>query len=302
MLHVISSNLVPGPDLSSYCRSLVASARSRIPVAAPEDQLPHRGSIQDHVKFVTDCEAVLYDLIKQPQVQRVAKPTLLHADLHKRNIFVSDSEPSKITGIIDWQSTSIEPAFIYANETPDFATLVDDVPGTVRNERDQAMQQKKQKDIQLCAEAFEVWMKGYIPTISQARAVDDTILRPFRHCNTSWRDSVAAVRSDLIDLAQEWNILGLAGSCPYQPTQDELSIHEKNCEDLESVLSLKAWLMQTLGITSDGWVPIEEFPLILSAYREAYEQWIEIARQAVASGDVEMSVKKAEKLWPFDQR
>jgi hypothetical protein len=44
------------------------------------------------------------------------------------------------------------------------------------------------------------------------------------------------------------------------------------------------------------------FPLILSAYREAYEQWIEIARQAVASGDVEMSVKKAEKLWPFDQR
>jgi hypothetical protein len=302
MLHVISSNLVPGPDLSSYCKSLVASARSRIPVAAPEDQLPYRGSIQDHVKFVTDCEAVLYDLIKEPQVQRVARPTLLHADLHKRNIFVSDSEPSKITGIIDWQSTSIEPAFIYANETPDFATLVDDVPGTVRNERDQAMQQKKQKDIQLCAEAFEVWMKGYIPTISQARAVDDTILRPFRHCNTSWRDSVAAVRSDLIDLAQEWNILGLAGSCPYQPTQDELAIHEKNCEDLESVLSLKAWLMQTLGITSDGWVPIEEFPLILSAYREAYEQWIEIARQAVASGDVEMSVKKAEKLWPFDQR
>jgi hypothetical protein len=52
----------------------------------------------------------------------------------------------------------------------------------------------------------------------------------------------------------------------------------------------------------DGWIPIDEFPLIVSAYREAYEQWIEVARQAVASGDVEMSVKKAEKLWPFDQR
>jgi hypothetical protein len=201
---------------------------------------------------VTDCEAVLYDLIKEPQVQRVARPTLLHADLHKRNIFVPDSEPSKITSIIDWQSTSIEPAFIYANETPGFATLVDDMPETARDEQDQATQKKKQKDIQLCAEAFEVWMKGYVPTISQVRAVDDTILRPFRHCNASWRDSIVAVRSDLIDLARGWNALDLAGSCPYQPTQDEVAIHEKNREDFESVLSLKAWLMQTLSVTSDG--------------------------------------------------
>lgn len=95
MLHVISSNLIPGPDLSSYCKSLVASARSRIPVAAPEDQLPYRGSIQDHVKFVTDCEAVLYDLIKEPQVQRVAKPTLLHADLHKGTSSFPTASPAK---------------------------------------------------------------------------------------------------------------------------------------------------------------------------------------------------------------
>ncbi|KAH0359995.1 hypothetical protein KCU65_g9653, partial [Aureobasidium melanogenum] len=223
---------------------------------------------------------------------------LKHATL---NIFVSDSEPTKITGIIDWQSTSIEPAFIYANETPDFATLVDDVPGTAKDEQDQAKQKQKQKDIQLCAEVFEVWMKA-IPTISEVRAVDDTILRPFRHCNTSWRDSITAVRSDLIDLAREWNALGLVGSCPYQPTQDELAIHEKNREDFESVLSLKAWLMQTLGITSDGWIPIDEFPLILPAYREAYELWIGIAREAEAAGDAEMSVEKADKLWPFDQR
>ncbi|KAG9512399.1 hypothetical protein KCU85_g9805, partial [Aureobasidium melanogenum] len=292
----------PWPDLSSYCKGLVASARSRIPESAPEDQLPYQGSIQEHARFVTECETVLYELIEKPQVKGVAKPTLLHVDLHKRNIFVSDNEPTKITGIIDWQSTSIEPAFIYANETPDFATLVDDVPGTVKDSHDQATRKQKQKDIQLCAEFFEAWMKANAPNISKVRAINDTILRPFRHCNTSWRDSIAAVRSDLIDLAGEWNALGLVGSCPYQPTQDELAIHEKNREDFESVVSLKAWLMQTLGITSDGWIPIDEFPLILPAYREAYEQWIEISRQAEAAGDAEMSVGKADKLWPFDQR
>jgi Ser/Thr protein kinase RdoA (MazF antagonist) len=99
-------------------------------------------------------------------VQHVAKPTLLHPDLHKRNIFVSDSEPTKVTGIIDWQSTSIEPAFIYANETPDFATRTNDVFKTAGHEQDQAIHRKKQKDIHLCAEAFEVWMKGFAPTIS----------------------------------------------------------------------------------------------------------------------------------------
>ncbi|KEQ57694.1 uncharacterized protein M437DRAFT_79537 [Aureobasidium melanogenum CBS 110374] len=291
----------PWVDLSSYCGGLITSARSRIPASVPEDQLPYQGSIQDHVRFVTECEAVLYDLIKRPQVQRVAKPTLLHADLHKRNIFVPDSDPTKITGIIDWQSTSIEPAFIYANETPDFASLVDDVAGTAKDEQDQA-RQKKRTDIQLCAEAFEIWMEGHAPTISQARALDDTILRLFRHCNTSWRDSVTAVRGDLIDLAKEWNALELGGSCPFQPTQDELAIHEKNREDFESDLSLRAWLVQRLGVTSDGWIPIHEFPLILPAYHEAYEQWIQIARQAVVAGDAEMSVEKAEKLWPFDER
>ncbi|EQL28770.1 hypothetical protein BDFG_08550 [Blastomyces dermatitidis ATCC 26199] len=34
---------------------------------------------------------------------------LLH--LHKRNIFVSKDNPTAITGFIDWQSTSVEPAF-----------------------------------------------------------------------------------------------------------------------------------------------------------------------------------------------
>jgi hypothetical protein len=47
------------------------------------------------------------------------KKTLLHPDLHKRNIFVSDDDPTIITSIIDWQSICIEPAFAFASDTPD---------------------------------------------------------------------------------------------------------------------------------------------------------------------------------------
>lgn len=58
---------------------------------------------------------VIARLIDSPLIQNVAFPTLLHADLHKRNIYVSDDDPTVVTGLIDWQSTSAELAFAYAN-------------------------------------------------------------------------------------------------------------------------------------------------------------------------------------------
>lgn len=68
---------------------------------------------------------ILNELIQSPLIHNIAAPTLFHADLHKRNIFVSEEDPTKIISLIDWQSTSIEPTFVYANETPDIAARPD---------------------------------------------------------------------------------------------------------------------------------------------------------------------------------
>lgn len=38
--------------------------------------------------------------------------------------FVSEDDPTIITAMIDWQSSSIEPAFWYTDEAPDFATPI----------------------------------------------------------------------------------------------------------------------------------------------------------------------------------
>lgn len=54
------------------------------------------------------------------RVQEAAVPTLFHPDLHKRNIFGTDTDSTTITGITDWQSCTIEPGFWYADECPDF--------------------------------------------------------------------------------------------------------------------------------------------------------------------------------------
>lgn len=50
-------------------------------------------------------------LAAHPALQRFSKPTLWHSDLHLGNIFVSDQDPTMIVGIIDWQFSSIMPAF-----------------------------------------------------------------------------------------------------------------------------------------------------------------------------------------------
>ena len=109
---------------------LLDTALSRIPKTdISGDRLPYRGSIQEHVKLLTECRKVMRIIADTQCVQAAAAPTLVHADYNKRNIYISCSDPTVISGVIDWQLTCIEPAFMYAHETPDFAALVDEKPG-----------------------------------------------------------------------------------------------------------------------------------------------------------------------------
>lgn len=46
----------------------------------------------------------------------LSKPCIWHPDLHAENIFVDPSNPTKITSIIDWQSTQVAPMFSQARQ------------------------------------------------------------------------------------------------------------------------------------------------------------------------------------------
>jgi len=136
--------------------------------------LPHQGSIEEHIRLLNISREIIERLMDSPLIQNTASPTLLHADLHKRNIYVSDDDPTLVTGLIDWQSTSVEPAFVYANETPDFAAHPDNVPPaddgreTPAGERETG-ENKKYKDALICSQTFDVCMKGFVPKLRAAR-------------------------------------------------------------------------------------------------------------------------------------
>ncbi|KAK0104962.1 hypothetical protein ONS95_005223 [Cadophora gregata] len=311
-------NRGPWTGLQAYCSGLIDAGFSRVPkTGGVVDELPYRGSVQEHLRLLNISEKVNEELIKAPVIERVTSPTLLHPDLHKRNIYVSEEDPSCITAIIDWQSTSIEPTFCYANETPDLvedpaadvpileellSSAEDDSPSAavtketvVKDPEVEAARKRHLKDVWTCTQTFEVVLKGYLPELHHARAMDQTLLRTFRYCDASWRDSAAALRQELIKLSQRWTELRLPGSCPYQPTLEELAEHAEQYEDFEKFQQLKMFLKRALDADSDGWVPAKNWETAKKDHKVLFDQWMESIKESGGSESY------ARKLWPFHE-
>ncbi|XRM39189.1 hypothetical protein ABZX51_002557 [Aspergillus tubingensis] len=145
-------------------------------------------------------------------------------------------------------------------------------------------------------------MKGLTPKLRPARLLDPTLFRLFHYTHTTWRDSATAIRQELIELSDRWAELELHGTCPYSFTAEEREKHAKCYEDFEAVQSLKLWLKRALNTNSDGWVPNEAWDAARDAHWAAYDEWIETAREFEERGEEGMTVEKAERLWPFDER
>lgn len=125
--------------------------------------------------------------------------------------------------------------------------------------------------------------------------MDETLLRLFRYCDTSWRDGAAALRQELIDISQGWIELGLPGSCPYQPTPEELREHEEQLEDFETAQQLKLFLKRALDAESDGWVPADQWAAKIAENRKLFGEFLESVKDAGGSEE------RARALWPFGE-
>ncbi|KAE8846565.1 hypothetical protein HRS9139_01132 [Pyrenophora teres f. teres] len=254
-------------DLESYCSGLINTGFSRVPNDddSQVDILLYRGSVKEHLRLLE-------------------------------------------------QSTSIEPAFIYSNYTPDFvkdpATDVPILEKLVQGEapdiepsrsvsmedpEEEAARKRYEKNVSTCQQTYEVVLRGFVPKIHNARAMDETLLRPFRYCDTSWRDSAAALRQELIDISQRWTELGLPGSCPYQPTPEELREHEKQYEDFQTVQQLKLFLKRALDAESDGWIPADQWAAKVVENRKLFGEFLESVKESGGSEEC------ARALWPFGE-
>ncbi|KAL8910040.1 MAG: hypothetical protein Q9171_004666 [Xanthocarpia ochracea] len=257
-----------GLILRHTATGLIDTGHSRLPpVDKTLPESPHfNESVATHTRLLSFGRDVIHKLSEDPRIRATAAPTLHHPDLHKRNIFVSNDDPTIITDIIDWQSSSIEPAFEYADETPDFAA-----PSLNLSFEDQP----PDINAELCKQAFNVCLQFLVPRLSAARALDDNLLRPFRYCYRTWKDSAVAFRDELIEISSRWKELGLPNSCPYPlPTSDELVVYRREFEDFVAARKLKQRLICLLDTTPDGWVPTHLWEATKSAHNEAFDVFV----------------------------
>ncbi|KAH8723204.1 kinase-like domain-containing protein [Phaeosphaeriaceae sp. PMI808] len=191
-------------------------------VDEPEAKPLHHGLVHEHLR--------LLEISENPIIKSVASPMLLHHDLYKRNICVAEDDPSCITATIDWQFTSIEPAFTY----------------------------------------------------SMLRLVLE-------------KNSAVSLRNDLIYLSRGWTALGLPGSCPYQPTPEELAKHTEELEEFEVMEQLNLILRRMLDSDSEGWIPADEWDEKRKENSKLFVAWLDTNQEHGASGD------RARVTWPFGE-
>lgn len=271
-------------DVSSYSSALIDAGLARLPPAGypiTQPQPSYQGSIEKHLELLKLGQTVFPKLIQLPKIQSNATPTLFHPDLHKRNIFVSEDNPTIVTGYVDWQSTSVEPAFYYADCVPDFAKPPQE--GSPEDSGDS-----------LCSQAYEVGLALLAPRLAAARNIDETLLRPFRYCHRTWKDGFVPFTYELVQLRDHWKDLGFTDDCPIPAlSSQEMQIYQEQLEIYNKMLTFRKDLVDTLGVEEDGWVPEDQWETVKETHQQIYETII---------GDLESQKDREDMMlmWPFD--
>ena len=244
-------------------------------------QPSYQGSVDKHLELLRLGQAVFPKLIQHPQIQSNAAPTLFHPDLHKRNIFVSEDDPTIVTGFIDWQSTCVEPAFYYADDVPDFAKpSLEETSEVTENV--------------LCNQAFEAGLSLLAPRLAAARKIDETLLRPFHYCHRTWRDGFVPFTHELMQLRDRWQDLGFKEDCPIPtPSSEEVRVYQEQLDIYDKMLSFRQDIVETLGVEQDGWVPEDRWEEAKEAHQHVYETVMGTMESEKDREDMKM-------MWPFD--
>ena len=216
-------------------------------------------------------------IIETDAAKNTSLPTLFHPDFHTRNIFVDSEDPTKITGIIDWQWAAIEPSFMLTAETPDFAEELPD-DGSPKQEASTdsdklSPQAKVRADAEFCAKVWAVMLQ-ICPKSRAAYALDRTLSSFLAAGSAGWLKDAISMRLILLELGQKWEELELPGQGFYQSCGDEAEELERQLDTVRLDNRLRQHLARLLGCETDGWVAAEKWDEVLPIYRAEYSQFI----------------------------
>lgn len=243
-------------------------------------------------------------LLDSNELKKACQPILWHADLHMGNIYVNPDEHSKIVSLIDFQSTSVLPAFLQTQwpiflkppQNYDYVKgifqpkLPDDFDNLDEDSRQLVLREWSQVKL---AKAYEV------STFLEDRAAHDAMNAPrvfrelFIRCGEVSEVGLVPLRACLIEIFQDWASLGFSGKCPFSFSQEEIDEHEHHFAEYQAWHEVRALAEECLDTDAEGWIAPQ---LDIDEKRRQNEELMALYIQKVAG---ERSEEEAKAMWPF---
>lgn len=220
----------------------------------------------------------------------LSNPVLWHTDLHGGNILIDDA--AKITGIIDWQGTTIGPIFVQSMFAKCILPCTDSrivIPGgydlpTLPSDLDQYSEVEKVKIKKhlrraLLHKTYQFMITRFSPDQLAVHEYPplEFLMPTVYSFSRTWYEGAHRLRQYLLDAEESWDSLALATAFPIQwdsevlrqhrLVQDSFKIHTQRVEEL----------YKELHVEGDGWVSNERYEEVKAKSDKLKLQWDDVA-------------------------
>lgn len=189
-----------------------------------------------------------------------------HPGLHTRNIFANPEDPWKITDIIDWESAAVEPAFVFAAESPDFAAELPDDPALRQlvdcGEGQDVAYARLRTDVDFCVKTWSL-VPMICEKLREASQIDASVVQLPAAPSNGWLADENFLRQVFSEIARNWKDLGYPGRSDDRETPADAEALRVWLDKTRAAQRLREHNSQRLGCDSDGWVPIERWVDVL---------------------------------------
>ncbi|KAL6704927.1 hypothetical protein ACN47E_007472 [Coniothyrium glycines] len=289
-------------EMETVC-SLPSLPRSPITLCGPGTYIPTR---EKKLKAL-DCYLKLLKYLL-PEDQSIGTAHMWHSDLHGANIFVDPTQPTKITGIIDWQSSQIAPLYVHACQP---YILSHDGAYVLEFECPQAPQETESLDPaarhraktlheqRSLSASYNLYAHRTMPAVYTALQFQQNLA--FELLLTAKNlsiDGEAQFLSKVLDLEQTWTTLPRTNGVPFPLTfaSDERTVVLADAERSAVGIAAMRTIREALSepFLRKGIVRHDQYEGAMRGLREEKERVIRrFARNAYER-------EMWEEMWPFD--
>ena len=225
--------------------------------------------------------------IMPPNDSDICAPNLWHPDLSLGNLYVSETGPAILQGIIDWQHASILPYFSFLSMPSAFAYWGDKIdmsgmlPGPLPDDIDvRPPEEQAEYRLELKMANRHRYYQGRstnerqlavrrLPHASQLEMLPTFVLR-------TWSDGALNLRHALLTLRERWTkIAGEGTPCPIEFSEEERKKHERQLACYERYEGAMEIAQSALKYKGDGLVSHESFDTAKKAIGRFETVWDE---------------------------